>query len=325
MKKSDAKSGTLLFLTALCVLTTLFLAGCSRHGQGAAGAPTQTRESDGSGIAASLSGDLIGPDEAENAALAHAGLSASEVTFTKTKLDYDNGRAEYEIEFITDTDQYEYDVSATDGSVLEFSRETRFFGVPGPGETGPKQPGTEPEQSAETQTSAGTQTPTQSPPVSQSTTKAPEPPAATTGQQGNITLEDAKNAALAHAGLSASEVSFTETKFDDDDGRAEYEIEFICGTDEYEYEIDARNGAVLKYSKETASGDTQGIITLDDAKKIALAYAGLSASEVRFTKAELDDDDGRLEYEIEFYLGRKEYEFTIDPMSGEILEAEIDG
>ena len=56
----------------------------------------------------------------------------------------------------------------------------------------------------------------------------------------------AKSAALKHAGLSASNVTFTKAKLDD----GKYEIEFVSGSAEYEYEIDAATGSVLEYDVE---------------------------------------------------------------------------
>ena len=61
-------------------------------------------------------------------------------------------------------------------------------------------------------------------------------------------LPDAK--ARRHAGLSAAEVSFTKAKLEKDDGLRKYEIEFIKGSTEYEYEIDAATGSVLEYDVE---------------------------------------------------------------------------
>lgn len=143
-----------------------------------------------------------------------------------------------------------------------------------------------------------------------------------------ITAEEAKTAALKHAGLDASEVTFTKAELDYDDGVREYEIEFNTAAEEYEYDINAETGMVIKYSKEVldmpAMNAAQSTVTLDEAKAAALEYAGLDASEVKFTKAELDYDDGVPEYEIEFRHSGKEYEFKIDAYSGEILEAEID-
>ena len=61
-------------------------------------------------------------------------------------------------------------------------------------------------------------------------------------------------------------------------------------------------------------------ISVDEAKNIALGRAGLSASNVNFVKAKLENDDGRTEYEIEFYSGTMEYDCTIDASTGTVLE-----
>lgn len=61
-------------------------------------------------------------------------------------------------------------------------------------------------------------------------------------------------------------------------------------------------------------------ITLKKAKKIALKHAGYKSSEVTFSKAKLDHDDGNSVYDIEFYNGSKEYDYEIDAKTGKILE-----
>lgn len=65
-------------------------------------------------------------------------------------------------------------------------------------------------------------------------------------------------------------------------------------------------------------------ITADRAKEIALAHAGLTEADVTFVKAKLDTDDGRQEYEIEFYNGSTEYDYEIDMSTGEILSYDSD-
>ena len=145
---------------------------------------------------------------------------------------------------------------------------------------------------------------------------------------GRITLDEAKNIALSHAGIAASEASFTKTKLDYDDGREEYDIEFLSDDYEYEYEIDSQSGAVLSNSKEARKRQTisaaEGRLTLDDAKNAALDHAGVSASDATFTKTKLDYDDGREEYDIKFYVGGWKYEYTIDAVTGEIIEFDIE-
>lgn len=65
-------------------------------------------------------------------------------------------------------------------------------------------------------------------------------------------------------------------------------------------------------------------ISEDAAKQIALETAGKTAEQVRFTKAHLDNDNGRPEWEIEFVEGGMEYEFDIDAHTSAVLEMDID-
>lgn len=66
--------------------------------------------------------------------------------------------------------------------------------------------------------------------------------------------------------------------------------------------------------------DETGYIGLEKAKTIALEHAGVAASKAAFFKTELDFDDGSIEYEIEFYSGDVEYDYTIEPKTGKILD-----
>ena len=63
-------------------------------------------------------------------------------------------------------------------------------------------------------------------------------------------VERAKSIAVEDAGQALSEVTFTKTKLERDDGRTVYEIEFFAGDTEYEYTIDAASGAILERSAE---------------------------------------------------------------------------
>ena len=65
-----------------------------------------------------------------------------------------------------------------------------------------------------------------------------------------ISKQKAKEIALNHAKLSASSVKHMWVKLDRDDGIAVYEVEFKHGNTEYEYDIDAQDGTILKNSSE---------------------------------------------------------------------------
>ena len=58
------------------------------------------------------------------------------------------------------------------------------------------------------------------------------------------------------------------------------------------------------------------------AKEIALADAGVAAADAVFLRAQLDWDDGRAEYEVEFYSGNMEYDYDIDALTGAIRSSD---
>ena len=71
-------------------------------------------------------GTLIGLDKAKSIAVQKAGLTLSEVTFTKAKLDYDSDGDKYEIEFFHGDYEYEVDVAAYSGTVLDYDVDSRW-------------------------------------------------------------------------------------------------------------------------------------------------------------------------------------------------------
>lgn len=153
------------------------------------------------------------------------------------------------------------------------------------------------------------------------------------GSQGNsvnqsgIGMEEAKEAALKHAGLTAEEAVFVKEEMDYEDGRTEYELEFVSGTTRYKYEISGEDGAVLESSQEAIEqipGNIQGVISVEEAKAAVLSHAGFAADQAAFTKIELEQEHGRSEYEIDFYAEGREYSSKVDAVTGAILEYEID-
>ena len=229
-------------------------------------------------------GGDIGAEGAKAFALAHAGVSAQQAAGVKVEQDWENGRLEYEVEFWDGTVEYDYTIDGVTGDVLKCQQENHVSQAPG---------------------------------------------------SGDIGAENAKAAALAHAGLSAGAVTNMRVEGDRDDGRMEYDVEFWSGSVEYDYTIDGSDGTVLEYEKEDHGGTAapaapssslpaNGDIGAEGAKAAALAHAGVAAQLATGMKVEQDWDDGRLEYEVEFSVGRTEYEYTIDGSTGAVLEYEWD-
>ena len=143
-----------------------------------------------------------------------------------------------------------------------------------------------------------------------------------------ITADEAEQAALSHAGISSSDVSYITCELDFDDGIMVYEVEFISGNTEYEYDINAIDKSVLKFSTERADNYSQsgqggssgnaGSITEAEAQQAAFSHAGVSGATV--IKAEYDRDDNK--YEIEFIAGSYKYEYEISASDGRVIESE---
>ncbi len=161
-----------------------------------------------------------------------------------------------------------------------------------------------------------------------------------TQASGNASTEyigetQAKAIALAHAGVAESEVSHLLCKLEFDDGIAEYDVEFWDGAIEYDYEINAISGNIIGYDFDMESYDAKPVTTPStnasteyigeaQAKAIALAHAGVAESEASRLKCEFDFDDGYAEYEVEWEIGRMEYEYTISATDGTIWEHDVE-
>lgn len=148
---------------------------------------------------------------------------------------------------------------------------------------------------------------------------------------GGVTLEQAKQTALKHAGKTASQVQFVKAQQDRENGRKVYEIEFIVssgtGYTEYDYEIDVATGKIVSYDYDaesytpSQSTNTNAKVKISEAtaKQTALSRVP-GATAANIYKFELDFDDGRWEYEGEIRYGTMEYDFTIDANTGAIIE-----
>lgn len=148
-------------------------------------------------------------------------------------------------------------------------------------------------------------------------------------EQEDIGLEEAKRIALADAGKQESEVTFRKARLDTDDRFVHYDIEFVSGGWEYEYEIKVSTGEIIDIDKDyegtrekEKAASSANYISKDEAVDIALKHAGLSRSDIKQLEAELDTDDSVRHYEIGFKSGGWEYEYEINAKTGKIMEHE---
>lgn len=165
---------------------------------------------------------------------------------------------------------------------------------------------------------------------------------------GSISMETAKSIAMNDAGVSGESVSYSSAKLDWDDGRQVYEVDFFSVGIEYEYEILASDGSILKKKQDSKwgknsgapagalagqpnaaagqtgqSGAAQGVtgsLTMEQARqKVAERIPGVDPAGIYIKE---DYDDGRLKYEGEAYYNQTKYEFELDAATGAFTDWE---
>ena len=145
-----------------------------------------------------------------------------------------------------------------------------------------------------------------------------------------IGVNRAMNIALKKVpGASNSHVK--KINLDRENGRMVYEGEIYYNGQEYEFDIDAVTGDIVKWKVDEISNNSGYInnnvnnsqtITMEKAKSIALAQVP-GANQSHFGKIDLDYDHGRAVYEIEIFYNNSKYEFDIDASTGEIIGTEL--
>ena len=266
---------------------------------------------------------LITKAEAKTVALRDAGLSEAETSALRTRLEFDGGRFQYEVDFYSNGTVYEYLIQAKNGDIIARDIDS--------GRNNNNDVQDLPQDTEDQFASDGNSPMRPQGSVGNQSDKEGD----STVQSQEISLNGAKAAALKDAGLSESDVTFKKARLDYDHGTPVYDIEFYTSDTEYEYEIDASGGTVLekkidqfqiqtKPTNSDINSSGNNYIGVARAKEIALNHAHLNESDVQFVKAKLENDDSGMAYEIEFYSGRTEYDYTIDAVSGNIIEYDVD-
>ena len=249
--------------------------------------------------------DNVGSEEAALAiALEHAGVTLDQLSWYEICLDFDDGIWVYEVEFVVENTEYEYEINAITGEIIKF--ETEFEDDPHG-----------------------------APPVTERPTQQPG---------SNFLSEDEIRAIVFnHAGVNANDVREFEIELDDEHGIWVYEVEFKAGNIEYDYVVNAVTGEIIKSETEVDDDPTAApgtprptaqptqqpgseFLSEDEIRAIVFNHAGVNANDVREFEIELDDEDGIWVYEVDFKAGNIEYDYVVNAVTGAIIrvETEID-
>ena len=261
-------------------------------------------------------------DAAQSKALNAANVDAANVESYSAQMGDVGTTTCYEVQFVSDGYAYYYAVNATDGEIVKVTKTP----------VGEEPIQAQPEQTTDASASQTGETTPSTATGNQNNTAATKPTAGQTtttpAANGQITLEQAKETALKHAGLKADAVTFVKAEQDYENGKLVYEVEFVTNDGgkvvEYDYEIDAATGSVVSYDYDaenyvSAKGATTVSVDEATAKQTVLnKVPGAIAANIYEWK--LDFDDGRWEYDGKIVYNLMEYDFTVDASSGAVTE-----
>ena len=143
----------------------------------------------------------------------HAKVSAANIYDVDIELERGKRQAYYDIEFKANGYEYDYEINATNSTVIKSNK-----------------------KALKTNKTA--------------TKKTATTTAKTTAKASYIGIAKAKNIALNHAKLSSAKVTGLKAELDKEKGVYIYEVEFRSGSYEYEYDINAVTGKIIKFDKE---------------------------------------------------------------------------
>ncbi len=175
-------------------------------------------------LASCAKNDVISEATARETALSHAKVSEDKATFVKTRLERDDGRRIYEVEFYVDGTEYDYEIDAKTGKIISFDSDADGYA---------------PNQSKNDNSSKETQS-------SQTDNNAQQPLAA---------IDEAQALSVALKEVPGATESDARIYKDYDDGKLYYDVTIIYDNVEYEFEIDASTGAITERDSDSIFGD----------------------------------------------------------------------
>ncbi len=159
---------------------------------------------------------FIGKDAVKKIVIDNMNVSSSDVFFESIELELDKNY--YEVEVYYKNKDYEYKIDAKEGKIIY----TDFQSYNSDNNTNNNGNGNDNSNSNGNNNTNNTK----------------------------ISLQEARNIALAHANLDISVVNIVKCESEYDNGILIYEVEFTYNNYEYDYKIDARTGEIVSFDKD---------------------------------------------------------------------------
>lgn len=103
----------------LCIALFVFT-GCAKTKEG-------QKENGNDVVSGNSETELLTEEEAKEKALAHAGFESSQVTFVHCKLEHEDGRQVYDVEFYAgDNQEFDYKINAYTGGVISYDYDAEY-------------------------------------------------------------------------------------------------------------------------------------------------------------------------------------------------------
>ncbi len=142
-----------------------------------------------------------------------------------------------------------------------------------------------------------------------------------------ISKDEALNIAYEHAGVVAESVVVLRNRIRQHEGVYTYHIEFVSGeTELYIYKINAVDGSILEYEHAVIDNEDKDdevekpvLLSKKEVLEIICVDAGVLKYNIRLEEFRLNEEDGA-KYYVEFFIGKTEYQYTVDALNGTILD-----
>lgn len=209
--------------------------------------------------------------EIKNIVFSDANVSEEKVSNLEIEYDYEDGLMIYDVEFLSNNIEYDYEVNALTGEIIdkEYLNKNNHNDK---------------------------------------------------NDSSYISKDKVKEIVFKKANVSNYYDYEVEFKFKG--GISIYEVDFETENMEYEFELNAKTGNIIKYEVKNKKVDMSKYISKEKIKNIVLNDARVT--NYYDYEIEFDNESNKYVYEIEFKNDTYEFEYIVDALSGKILEKEID-